>query len=166
MDNHVHLVAVPNNADSFQAFAKTNWRYTKVINECHGWKGYLWQGRFLSYPMDGGYSFLGVRYVERNPVRTGIVKRAEDYRWSSARSHVDGRQDGVIVRCYLQDIIKDWSEYLMMEDEKVKELRKSIGTGRPLGTNEFLKILEGKTGRALIRQKPGPKPNKLSCVSP
>ena len=166
MDNHVHLVAVPNKVDSFQAFAKTNWRYTKAINEYHGWRGYLWQGRFLSYPMDEGDSLLGVRYVERNPVRAGMVKRAEDYIWSSARSHVYGKQDGLIARCYLQNIIKDWSEYLSMEDEKVKELRKSIGTGRPLGNEAFLKVLEEKTGRVLIKQKPGRKPKELSCVSP
>jgi putative transposase len=166
MDNHVHLVAVPNKADSFQAFAKTNWQYTKAINEYHGWKGYLWQGRFLSYPMDEGYCFLGVRYVERNPVRAGIVKRAEDYPWSSARSHVYGKKDGLVARCYLQDDIKDWSEYLRMDDEKVKELRKSIGTGRPLGTETFLRILEEKIGRILIKQKPGRKPKELSCVSP
>jgi putative transposase len=158
MDNHVHLVAVPSRADSFQAFAKANWHYTKSINENHGWRGYLWQGRFLSYPMDEGYNFLGIRYVERNPVRARIVKRAEDYPWSSARSHVIGKKDLLVSRCYLQDVIKDWSDYLSMEDEKVKELRKSIGTGRPLGTEVFLKILEEKIGRVLIKQKPGPKP--------
>jgi putative transposase len=166
MDNHVHLIVVPKKADSFQAIAKTNWWYTKAINESNGWRGYLWQGRFLSYPMDEGYSFLGVRYVERNPVRAGMVKKAEEYLWSSARSHVNGKQDGLIVRCYLQDVIKDWSEYLRMEDEKVKELRKNIGTGRPLGTDDFLKVLEEKTGRALIKQKPGRKPKDISCVSP
>jgi putative transposase len=87
MDNHVHLIAVPRKRDSFQAFAKANWWYTKKINENHGWRGYLWQGRFLSYPMDEMYCFLGVRYVERNPVRAGMVKKSEDYIWSSARSH-------------------------------------------------------------------------------
>ena len=166
MDNHVHLIAVPKNTDSFQAIAKTNWWYAKKINESKGWRVYLWQGRFISYPMDEGYSFLGVRYVERNPVRAGMVKKAEEYPWSSARSHVEGKQDGLVTRCYLQDVIKDWSEYLRMEDEKIKELRKSIGTGRPLGTELFLKVLEVKTGRILIKQKPGPKPKRLSCVSP
>jgi len=166
MDNHVHLIAVPKKIDSFQAIAKTNWWYTKKINENKGWRGYLWQGRFISYPMDEGYSFLGVRYVERNPVRAKMVKKAEDYIWSSARSHVEGKQDSLVTRCYLQDVIKDWSEYLGMEDERVKELRKSIGTGRPLGNESFLKILEEQTGRVLSKQKPGPKPKQLSCVSP
>ena len=65
-----------------------------------------------------------------------------------------------------KDVIKDWSEYLGMEDERVKELRKSIGTGRPLGNESFLKILEEQTGRVLSKQKPGPKPKQLRCVSP
>ena len=66
----------------------------------------------------------------------------------------------------MQDIIKDWSVYLSMGDEKVKELRKSIKTGRPLGDEAFLKNLEVLTGRVLVKQKPGPKPKQLSCVSP
>ena len=94
------------------------------------------------------------------------MKRAEDYPWLSARNRVDGKRDLLIARCYLQDEIKDWSEYLNMDDEKIKEIRKSIGTGRPLGDEAFIKVLEEKTGRLLARQKPGRKPKELSCVSP
>ena len=166
MGNHVHLIAVPSKNDSFRAFAQANWQYAKTVNSRQGWRGYLWQGRFISYPMDESYCFLGMRYVERNPVRARMVTKAEDYRWSSARHHVHGVKDEMITRCYMQDEIKDWSEYLRVEDDKIEELRRSIGTGRPLGSDDFLKILEKKTGRILRKQKPGPKPTELSCVSP
>jgi putative transposase len=31
-----------------------------------------------------------MRYIEQNPVRAKLVKRAEDYQWSSARAHISG----------------------------------------------------------------------------
>jgi putative transposase len=89
MDNHTHLVAIPESKDSFtQAIAEVHRRYTLVINAREDWKGYLWQGRFISYPLDEARAYRAVRYVERNPVRAGLVRRAENYEWSSARAHV------------------------------------------------------------------------------
>ena len=67
---------------------ETHKKYTWMINISRNWKGYLWQGRFLSYPLDERHLFLAVRYIERNPVRAGIVQRAEDYLWASASAHV------------------------------------------------------------------------------
>jgi len=67
---------------------ETHKKYTWMINIRRNWKGYLWQGKFLSYPLDERHLFLAVRYIERNPVRAGIVQRAEDYLWASASAHV------------------------------------------------------------------------------
>ena len=50
MDNHVHLVAVPESEKSLaRCFGETHKRYTRLINLREGWKGFLWQGRFKSY---------------------------------------------------------------------------------------------------------------------
>jgi putative transposase len=54
-------------------------RYAQAVNRRHGWSGHLWQGRFFSSPLDDAHLWAAVRYVERNPVRAGIVSRAEDY---------------------------------------------------------------------------------------
>ena len=94
MDNHVHLVAVPRTTSSLsKAIGEAHRKYTNAINIRENWRGYLWQGRFLSYPLDEGHLYSVVRYVESNPVRAGIVQRAEEYLWSSARAHVLGTQD-------------------------------------------------------------------------
>ena len=87
MDNHVHLIVVPRQEDSLtKAIGETHQLYTRMINFRERWRGYLWQGRFKSVPLDEKYLYAAVRYVERNPVRAKIVKKAEDYLWSSAKS--------------------------------------------------------------------------------
>ena len=69
MPNHVHLVAVPKTAEGLaQAVGRAHWRYTRAINFRQGWRGYLWQGRFASCPMDAAHTLAAARYVERNPV--------------------------------------------------------------------------------------------------
>jgi REP element-mobilizing transposase RayT len=95
MDNHVHLILVPTREDGLRAtLGEAHRRYSRRINFREGWRGFLFQGRFASYPMDGAHLMAAVRYVENNPVAAKIVARAEDWRWSSAASHVAGKRTG------------------------------------------------------------------------
>ncbi len=53
MSNHVQLIVVPKKRSNLsKAIGETHRRYTRMINARKGWKGYLWQGRFASCPMD------------------------------------------------------------------------------------------------------------------
>lgn len=171
MDNHVHLIAVPETEEGLaMAIGETHRRYTCMINLREGWRGYLWQGRFSSFLLDSSYLYSAVRYVERNPVRAGIVKKAEDYHWSSAKARIHKTSDPLLRDFYLTEEIPDWREYLREpdENEKITALRKHMRTGRPLGPKSFLEDLERKLGRTLIKQRPGPKNQgiELSIVSP
>ena len=77
MDNHVHLILVPKTADGLRAtLGEAHRRYARRINFREGWRGYLFQGRFASYPMDNAHLMAAVRYVENNPVAAGLVARA------------------------------------------------------------------------------------------
>ena len=88
MTNHTHLIVVPKKADALQkAFKPLHMRYAQYMNRQKGWSGHLWQGRFFSSALDADYLQACVRYVELNPVRAGLVKKAEDYPWSSAAVH-------------------------------------------------------------------------------
>jgi len=94
MDNHVHLIVVPKREDSLaKGIGDTHKHYTRMINFRENWRGYLWQGRFSSFPLDEKYLYAAIRYVERNPVMAGLVKRAEDYEFSSAKAHVYKTKD-------------------------------------------------------------------------
>ena len=113
MDNHVHLVAVPEVENSLaQTMCQTHSRYTREINFREGWRGHLWQGRFFSSLLDESYLYAAVRYVEQNPVKAGLVQKAEDYHWSSARSRVYKTSDPVLSDFFLTEQIEDWSIFL------------------------------------------------------
>jgi len=158
MRNHIHLVAVPEREDSFaRGIGEAHRKYTRAINFREGWRGYLWQGRFSSYPLDEMYLYAAIRYVERNPVRAGITKKAEDYKWSSAKAHIKREKDGLLSDNFFTKDIKDWKSYISLEDERIDKLRSHIRTGRPLGDDEFIEKLEKITGRILRKLKPGPK---------
>ena len=89
MSNHVHLILKPNDQSNLsKAIAETHRRYTRMINFRKNWRGYLWQGRFSSYPMDEHYLLKAAAYVELNPVKAKMVQEPWDYRWSSVHAHL------------------------------------------------------------------------------
>jgi putative transposase len=160
MDNHVHLVAVPKTEDSLRrGIGEAHRNYTNLINSRENWRGYLWQGRFLSYPMDEKHLLAAVRYIEMNPIRAGLVKRAEDYHYSSAGAHVSKAKDPLLSENYLLSEIADWAIYLTQpeNESEVQSFIRHARTGRPLGDELFLAQLEKITGRILRKRKPGPK---------
>lgn len=114
--------------------------------------GHLWQGRFFSCVLDERHLYSGIRYIENNPVRARIATRAEEYQWSSARGHVQGKTDPVLPEdCYIVERLRDWSAYLREKEEAslVEEIRKNTKTGRPCGDDEFIVRLEELIGRRL-----------------
>jgi len=157
MTNHIHMVAVPEEADSLaRGIGEAHRRYTRMINFRKGWRGYLWQGRFASFPMDDQYLYAAVRYIELNPVRAGLVEDPLDYKWSSARAHATGEQDILLTQTEVLDI-SNWQEYLQGElsEEEHEAIRKHENTGRPLGSEKFVTKLEKLLGRVLHPQKGG-----------
>jgi len=160
MDNHVHLIVVPKTKDALAyGIGEAERKYARIINSRYDWKGHLWQERFKSNPMGEDYLYSAVRYIERNPVRAGIVEKAEDYYFSSAKSHVFRGNDELISDFYLTSEIPDWESYLREEtSESEKELFRSHAySGYPLGSDEFIDKLERITGMSLRKKKPGPK---------
>jgi len=153
MSNHVHFIAVPMEDDALaKTFNTLHMRYSQYANLKQNNRGHLWQGRFFSCALDEKHVYAGVRYVENNPVKARIVRKAEQYRWSSARAHVRGEADPVLAEeCYLVKRIKDWSEYLRGKGDTVlvEEIRQNTRTGRPCGGEGFLLKLEKKLGRRL-----------------
>ena len=156
MPNHTHSVLVPPSEEALaRAVGEAHRRYTTGVNERHGWKGHLWQGRFSSYPMDERHTIAAVRYIELNPLRAGLVRRPEDYVWSSARAHLLGRDDGLVRVAPMLARVPDWARFLATPGEAI-DFRKHEKTGRPLGDDTFVDALERAVGRALRPRKPGP----------
>lgn len=161
MDNHVHLIVVPKQEKSLAlAIGETRKEYTRMINFRERWRGYLWEGRFKSFIVDERYLYAVIRYVERNPVRARLVNRAEDYEWSSARSHVRKKLNSLLNDFHLLTEIDDWAEYLRDSDrdEDLRLFRRHGESGRPLGDPGELMKLAFKYGWDLVPKKSGPKP--------
>jgi len=159
MPNHVHLVAVPEREESLaRGIGEAHRRYTRHINFKKGWKGYLWQGRFASFPMDEDYLLAACRYVELNPVRAKLVDRPEAFRWSSARAHLTGKDDELVKVRPMLDRVNNWGELLAGGDQALyDQLRMHERTGRPLGGDSFMERMSSLAGRELGKKKPGPK---------
>lgn len=153
MPNHVHLIAAPSRPEALaEAVGATHLRYTRRINARERWTGYLWQGRFASFPMDDDYLMTCARYVGLNPVRAGLTSRAVDWPWSSVRGHVEGRLDPLLTPAPLGERLGLQAAGFFeadVEAEAQRKLRRAALSGRPLGGMAWVKALEVATGRAL-----------------
>jgi len=109
--------------------------------------------------MDEPHLLAAARYVELNPVRAGLATAPSEYPWSSARAHLEGRDDALVRVAPLLQLAPDWRRLLTsaVREEELDALRKHERTGRPLGDDDFQARLEKKLGRVLRRRKPGPK---------
>ncbi len=93
--------------------------------------------------------------------KAGLVRRAEDWPWSSAAAHVKGHGDAVGEGLWLKDRIAGWTcswrQYLSREDEAelASAMQTLENTGRPLGNVDFVKRIGNLPGRDLTPRKPG-----------
>jgi putative transposase len=161
MPNHVHLILVPKLEEGLaRAVGEAHRRYTRAVNFREKWRGHLWQGRFSSCVMDEPHTWMAIRYVELNPVRAGMVQEAKEYRWSSARGH-EARTDDALVTAGATwtESVKDWAAFLAQgtTEEQLSVMRRHERTGRPMGGESFLTVLERKLKRRLQPEKRGPR---------
>jgi putative transposase len=161
MPNHVHLILTPSDPDGLRrALSRVHRVYAGVIQSRRKRTGHFWQGRFGAVAMDEEYLAAALRYVSLNPVRGRLVARAQDWKWSSTRAHLRGRDDGVTARESVKRIIPDFAGLLgsVPEQDLFDRLRAAESIGRPLGGDRFVARIERMTGRVLKPGKRGPKP--------
>ncbi len=148
MPNHVHLVVVPNEEDTLAvALRRTHGRYAQYLNARRRRSGHLWQNRFFSCPLDHAHLWAALRYVERNPVRAGMVDRAEEYAWSSAHCHLTGHDRlRFLDMAFWADAggAERWEALLATSEEQweMRRLESATYAGKPLGTKEFCDHVE------------------------
>ena len=170
MSNHYHVVCIPGRVDSLEkAFGRTNLDYSRWIHLQRGTTGQLWQGRFYSCLLDGLHLWRALCYVERNPCRAGLVKKAWDWKWSSAEAHLTAGCQSIVELDYSdwtrRYTLKEWREVLQLgiRDAAFEQrLRESTLRGRPVGSEDFVAQVERSTGRFLSLQKRGRKPKALA----
>jgi putative transposase len=156
MTNHVHLILIPSTADGLQKLLKPlHMRYAQRLNRARGQQGHVWQGRYFSSVLDDDYLRAALRYVERNPVRARMVKKAETYEWSSAAGHCGHVKHSLLKPApawrKAMDDISDWSTWLAEPDEETKllVLRRNAVMGLPCGSEKFIRKIEKRVGHNL-----------------
>jgi putative transposase len=166
MSNHIHLLAVPERPDSLcRRLAKTHGDYARYFNIKRRSCGHVWQARFYSCPVGRQQLWMTMAYVERNPVRAGLVSDAAHYRWSSIGAHMTNpdRDDLVDLSPWQMEYNPDrWHDLLRSsvdEEAEAERLREATLRGRPYCDGELCKQLEQQLGREL-RAKPVGRPPK------
>ena len=159
MQNHVHLIPVPNSRTSLsRCLHDLHGLYADYFNGKYDVSGHLWQGRFFSCVLDSPHLWNAIRYVERNPVRSRLVTKAELYPWSSAPFHCGLKQDRLLDSNFPPSgLIQDWRHWLDLDqpEAEVQEIRSSTWKGVPYASKAFTRELEALSGIRLLPRKRG-----------
>lgn len=98
MTNHIHLLVTPVHSASLPRMAQAVGRiYVQYFNREHTRTGTLWEGRYKAAIVDDErYLLMCMRYIEQNPVRANMVRRPDEYPWSSYRANARGASDDLV----------------------------------------------------------------------
>ena len=158
MSNHVHLVGVPAKEDSLSVlFRRAHGRYAQYYNARIGRSGHLWQNRFFACMLGPAHLWTALAYVERNPVRAGMVKFAVEYPWSSASAHLTGNDPSGILdlEWWRREQPRNWEKMLQGEETQAEAiLRTCTYAGKPFGEDCFVRELGEKFGRYWQQGRP------------
>lgn len=149
MPNHFHLVLWPRGDGDLGRWMQ--WLLTSHVRRYHrhyGGSGHVWQGRFKAFPIQQDEHLLAVlRYVERNPLRAGLVKRAEDWNWSSLRLRRAAGSDELLSPSPVP-LPRGWRRYVngVETEAELAALRHSLNRGTPYGSDRWVKATARRLG--------------------
>ena len=162
MPNHVHLLVTPKKTGSVSRMMQNiGRRYVPYINETYERSGTLWGGRYkASLVEERQYLIECMKYIETNPLRSGLVDAPKDYPWSSYAINAYVRKSSLVRphKRYLAlgaDDKARRSAYRALlkqplDDAMLTEIRDAWQTGTPLGSARFRerveRILDTKVG--------------------
>jgi putative transposase len=154
MSNQWHLVVWPRRGKDLSKFM--GWVSTTHVRRWREHRGntgegHLYQGRFKSFLIQDDSHFLTVvRYVEGNPVRAKIIRRAEAWEWSSLHQSIIASGDNPRVQLSEWPVDKPsrWTDRVNQPiDEKTLEtLKVSIARNRPFGDAKWVNRIAQKHG--------------------
>jgi putative transposase len=169
MPNHWHMVLWPTRDGDLGNFVQ--WLTTTHVRRWHLHRnsvgsGHLYQGTYKSFPIQDDEHFLTVcRYVEQNPLRAGLVQRAEDWPWSSLRSSIIGSSKQGDPELSEWPVAKptDWVSFVnqALTLKELEELRLSAQRGRPFGNEGWKTGMAAQLGlESTLRSRGRPRKKK------
>jgi putative transposase len=142
LGNHWHFVVWPRQRQDAQVTDFFRWlthTHTQRWHAHHGTSGmgHVYQGRFKSFPIAADEHLLAVlRYVERNPLRAGLVERAEQWRWGSLYRRVYGTpEERAVLAESPVPLGRLWRDHVNkpQNDAELAAIRRCVARGRPFG---------------------------------
>lgn len=167
MPNHWHLVLYPRKDGDMGEFMRwittTHVRQRRVETESVG-EGHLYQGPYKSFPVASDrYLQQLVLYVEQNPLRAKLVKRAENWRWSSLwRREEGGKEEKKLLSKLPTELPRNYLALVntVTNKESLNTLRTSVNKGTPFGSDNFIKTMVRKYNMGSTLRDPG-RPRKV-----
>jgi putative transposase len=125
--------------------------------------GHVYQGRFKSFPVAEDDYFLALcRYVEANPLRAGLVERAEQWQWSGLwrRAHDSGE---LRLSAWPIERPRNWVVWVNrgLNDKQIEGIRTCVQRDRPLGTEAWVRRTAVRLGLDFTLRGPG-RPRRTS----
>jgi len=175
LDNHFHLLIRPRGASISRIMQSLLVSHTQRYHKHHRSGGHVWQGRFKSPVIQNDEHLLTVlRYIEANPLRARIVRRAEEYCWSSYPHHGAGQANELVDRLNLYNELaaspavrqRKWAEKVHepIEEQALAAIRRASATGLPYGNPAWVDRLAKKLELDLTIRPRG-RPRKLVTVT-
>lgn len=151
MPNHYHLVLRPMVDGEMSRFMGWVGGTHTMRYHAHyrtSGQGHLYQQRYKSFPVQDDEHFLVVcRYVERNALRAGLVKRAEDWRWGSLWRWLQKPEpDPQLLSPWPLARLPGWVRRVNepLSASELDAVRLSAQRGRPLGTKGWVESIVGR----------------------
>ncbi len=145
LPNHWHFVLRPNQDGEMSRFLR--WITATHTMRFHAHyhtagQGHVYQGRFKSFPLqDDEHFFTVCRYVERNALRAGLVKRAEKWRWGSLWRWLHRPEpDPQLLSPWPISRLPRWVDRVNepLTERELKALRRSAQRGSPFGDRSWV----------------------------
>jgi putative transposase len=149
MPNHFHMLLMPSKGVELSKWMQ--WLMTSHVRRYHRHyksSGHVWQGRFKSFIVQKDDHLLTViRYIERNPVRAGLVRTAKDWSWSSYRGRCASNPALLLSELPIE-LPMNWQEYVdtPLTDKELEKMRRSVNRQSPYGNPEWQKQICLKFG--------------------
>jgi len=121
MSNHVHILIKVEKEDLDLIMKRIAGSYVYWYNWKYYRKGHLFQDRFKSEPVEDDAYFLTVlRYIHQNPLKAGLVKRIDEYRFSSYNDFI-AEKSGVVDLDFPLSFMKK-NEFVVFNNEKNEDV--------------------------------------------
>lgn len=152
MSNHVHLLLKEGNEDISTTIKRIGVSFVSYYNMKYGTIGHLFQDRFKSENVENRrYLLTVVRYIHQNPIKAGIVKRVNEWRWSSCRDYY-GAYNGKRKLLDPGFILGMFSDDNILAIERFKEFNERVNQDQCLDDHMKERKLTDDEARGMIKE--------------